>query len=200
MKLSFAVLLGALIALGGISIILNAVFKVDLPIFRLAVGIFFIYLGVVFIFGNRVAPPREWEGWAEQNRLVPKAVSGQDLKYDVVFGRGVVDLTQLEPSREPRRLEINVVFADALVKLDPSIPYELEASSVFGAAQMPDQSMVSFGSLPYAPRKQREAAALRIKLNVVFGHASVLEVDGSATRPRASRGPALHEEAHASPH
>jgi hypothetical protein len=199
MKISVAVLIGALIALGGISIILNAVFKVDLPIFRLALGIFFLYLGVVFVVGTWSPQRREWAGWGEQNRLVPRTASGQDLKYDVIFGRGVVDLTQLELGKEPQRVEINVVFADAEVKLDPAMPYELEATSVFGAARMPDQSTAAFSSLRYLPREQREPAVLRIKLNVVFGNATVMEV-GPAAQPRASAGPRLHQEAPAAPH
>lgn len=200
MRLSFVVLLGALIALAGISIILNALFKIDLPILRLALGIFFIYLGVVFILGGSPHPRSDWSDFSAQSRFAPHSVSKQDLKYDVMFGRSVVDLTELEPRDQPRRLEINVVFGEALVKLDPAIPYELEASSVFGAARLPDHRMANFGSLRYLPKDQHKGPLLHIKLNVVFGSAEVVEATGKARRLRASAEPAFHEEAPAAPH
>lgn len=194
MKISFAVLLGALVALAGVSILLDVFFGIDLPIFGIALGLFLLYLGAQLIAGGFThhRHVRAATGGVP-NRLVPRTVSGQGLKYDVVFGQGVVDLTQLEPSPgpEPRRLEINVVFGEALVKLDRSIPYELEASSVFGSARMPDRREVAFSSVHYAPQGQHEAPVLRIKLSVVFGSAKVVEVEPPAARPRVPAVPAV---------
>jgi predicted membrane protein len=89
----------------------------------------------------------------------------------------MVDLTKVAREAGERRVEVNVVFGSALVKIDPATPLEVEVNAAFGDARLPDQSTTALGSFRYRASNQdkQQAPKVRIKLNVVFGSCQVLE-------------------------
>jgi len=173
---------GAFVVLIGISIILEAVFQIHLPIVRIALGLFFIYLGVRFLSGGRW---RDGElrahGVFRDDTYTP--TGGDHVKHDVVFGRSVVDLTRLGRDGGEVHADVNTVFGATIVKIDPAVPLEIEVSSVFSDARLPDQSVTAIGTLRYRPPGQKEPPRVRIRLNVVFGSSQVVEVPSAPATP-----------------
>jgi hypothetical protein len=171
---------GLLVVLIGISIILEAVFHLHLPFVRLALGLFFIYLGIRFLTGGRW---RDGEmrvsGVLRDDSYTP--TGGDHVKHDVIFGRSVVDLTRLAHDGAEVHAEVNTIFGATVVKIDPAVPLEIEVSSVFGDARLPDQSVTAIGTMRYRPLGQKEPPRLRVQLNVVFGSSQVVEVPSSPT-------------------
>jgi hypothetical protein len=167
--------LGLLVMLIGISIVLEAIFHIHLPFIRLALGLFFIYLGIRFLTGGRW---RDGElrvsGVLRDDSYTPSG--GDHVKHDVIFGRSVVDLTRLAHDGGEVRAEINTIFGATVVKIDPSVPLEIEVSSAFGDARLPDQSVTAIGNMRYRPAGQKDPPRLRVRLNVVFGSSQVVEV------------------------
>ncbi len=175
---------GLVIVLVGISIILEAVFQIHLPIVRIALGLFFIYLGIRFLTGRRWHDGEtHMRGVFSEDNYAP--VSGDHVKHDVVFGRGVVDLTHLARDGGEAHAQVNTIFGATVVKIDPAVPLEIEVNSALGEARLPDQSVTAIGTLHYRPPGQKEPPRLHVRVNVVFGSSQVVEVTAAAAAPPA---------------
>lgn len=178
MKMSFAIFFGVLVALAGISIILDAVFHVHLPLVRSAFALFLIFLGVRVLFGawGTRGMVRSAEGAVlmSDTRFAPTTPADK-LKYDIIFGRGVVDLTGLPRPEKPIDVEVNTIFGSAQVAIDPSWPVSIEGSSAFGEVRLPDRQRAAFGAAHYQNLPSGSAALLRLRVNSVFSSAEVIE-------------------------
>lgn len=99
-------------------------------------------------------------------------------KYDVIFGKSVIDLTGIELKEGVSKVEINTVFGSSVIKIDPAMPIKIRASSAFGSARTPDENMVGFGEHTYKSDSLKQTDTknyLLILLNVVFGSAEVVK-------------------------
>ena len=186
MRLGFGLIVGLLVVLLGVSIVLRAVFQIDVPLFRTALGLALVFFGVKLVFDawspSRVRAP-ETAALLEGRSFAPTAATGPgDLKYSVTLGSGTVDLTRLSPEGPPRRVEVDTVFGQTVIRVDPAIPYEVDASAAFGEARLPNRDATFFGSAHY---RSGQAPHLMLKLNVVFGQAEIQEM----TVERAHRVP-----------
>jgi hypothetical protein len=176
MRRNFSVAVGALVILAGVSLLLRVVFHIHLPLVPAAFGFLLIYLGAHLVLGSRFARRPSNTTTVFGERSFAPAGANPPAKYDIIFGRGTVDLTGVHPTAADVPVEINVVFGAAVVLLDAATPLQLEASSVFGVARTPDHQAVSFGTLHSGPRGQPPgAAALHLRVNVVFGSAELRE-------------------------
>ena len=97
-------------------------------------------------------------------------------EYNVIFGRGVVDLTGY-PVEADTRIKINVVFGSGLIKLAPTQPLRIKVNSAFAGAKMPDGNLISFGEYYYqTPAVQENQPYGKVEVNVVFGEIQLSEV------------------------
>jgi hypothetical protein len=172
--------LGLVVILFGLSILLEGVFHIDIPVFRIAVGLVLMYLGArmllnVFSGGGRHGRSDDSAVFSDREYR-PNPGEGGRLKYDIIFGRGVVDLTKVARDGADRRVEVNAVFGSATVKIDPSVPTEIEVNVAFGDARLPDHGTTALGSFRYRPPGQdKQEPKLHLKLNAVFGSCQVIE-------------------------
>jgi hypothetical protein len=174
MKMSWSILLGLFVILAGVSILLQAVFHIHIPIFRTGLALILIFLGVRMLFQawTPAQAPTSPETQAVMTESIfrPEAVTGGSLKYDVIFSKGLVDLTHLPRLERDLTVEINSVFSATVVKVDPSFNYEVEGSAAFGAVQLPDGQQTAFGGLlREVPGTREGGPRLRLKLAAVFG-------------------------------
>lgn len=178
---------GGLVVLAGLSIILHAI-GIRIPLFRFAFGLFLIWLGVLTILGGfrRTTTRREtvvFESGTVQGR-------SDQREYNAVFGSAVFDLTGLRPDDQRRRIEVNAVFGQARVLIDPAVPVRVEGSAVFGQARFPDDRSVSFGERTYdSPGYRGGEPALELKVAAAFGQVLV-EAVPAAARPDTTLPPA----------
>lgn len=177
MRSAFPLFVGMVIVLAGASLILEAVFKIHIPLLRIAFGLFFIVLGARIVFGPwpHLAAGQPHAAVMSEQRFAPGPAVGDRLKYDVVFGRAEVDLTGLSPLDHDVFVEVNAVFGDVLVMVDPTVALEVDSSAAFGMTRLPDRQTVAFGSAHYQG-SARAGPRLELKLNAVFGNAEVREV------------------------
>ncbi len=75
---------GLIVILIGISIIVKAVFKIDIPVFRMVFAFLLIYWGVKIMFGDVFS--RKSEGTVVFNEAKFNA-SSKNNEYNVIFGR-----------------------------------------------------------------------------------------------------------------
>lgn len=174
--MSIALLIGILVIVFGASIVLHALFDFDVPIFRTAAGIALLYLGVRVLAGAWMPAQRSHDGhesvFAVTHFTPTDAASSRN--YEVIFGRGVVDLTRLPASEDERVVQVDVIFGDAEIAIDRSMPVDVRGSAVFGEVRMPDRSSANFGAVRYRDAGSG-GAPLEIVVHAVFGTARVVQ-------------------------
>lgn len=182
MKMNFTVLVGGFVVLMGVSILAQALFNVQLPLMRTAVALFFLFIGFKLLVSAWTPEKLRREGTATavmtEQRFAP-TTSAPELKYDVLFSKGLVDLTQMPKPDKPIAVEVNSVFSSTEVLVDPTWPVVVEGSSAFGEVRMPNRSAATFGAASYRTTASTDAQPLlRLKVNAVFGNCLVLEQRG----------------------
>lgn len=188
--MNFAVFFGVLVVLAGVSVLLGALFHIHFPLVRTAFALLLVFFGVRILVG--AWGPRSAElasaGSAVMSDLhFAPTQAAPSFKYDVIFGRGVIDLTRLPKPERPMLVEVNAIFGSALVTIDPAWSIVVEGSSAFGEVRMPDQSMTAFGTARYRPRGQeRDAALVQVRCNAVFGSCQIVEEQAHGHQPVSS--------------
>jgi predicted membrane protein len=90
--------------------------------------------------------------------------------YTVFCGDTVIDLTQIDLSKESVEVEINVVLGQANVILKKGMPVQITTEAVFGEARLPDENFVTFGGLKHSsPEAATAQKMLKIKSQASFG-------------------------------
>ena len=163
---------GCVFMLLGLSIILKAVFHVNLPIFRIIIAGIFIFMGIRMLMGPSWScrmPGMPTTMFAE-NRINAGSAQGHQ---EVLFGRALIDATQ---GTAP--LSANTVFGSTLITISKTVPTEIRVESAFGRAGLPDGSAITFGSLTWLNTAAKSAPAgsvKRIDVHVVFGECTIVE-------------------------
>jgi len=176
-RLGFSSVMGLVILVIGASLAIGLVFDVHVPLVRIALAVLFIVWGarmVVHGVGRQDRFAVAGEAWLADREFKPAGELTRDARFDVAFGRGLVDLTQLDRPLDDVTVTIDTLFGAAVVKVDPSIAYDIHGSSVFGEVRMPDRSVTAMGTLEFrGPSEERPR--LHLRLNAMFGACQVVE-------------------------
>ncbi|HNS12171.1 MAG TPA: LiaF-related protein [Bacteroidia bacterium] len=166
--MSSAVFWGVLIILFGLSIILKEVFHINFPFLRVIFGIFLIIWGIKVISGS------SWKNKNENTAIFSSAnMSYENSKkeYNIVFGRGDIDLFKSEMPDRNRKIEVNVVFGNGNLIINDSIPTRVEMNSVFGNVRTDKDKASGFGSATYTTGTYNpNEPHYKIEANAVFGN------------------------------
>jgi predicted membrane protein len=168
---------GVFFILLGLSVILKAVFHIDIPLIRILFALFLIYMGIRMLVG--------WKGCCPWNRAEKGTVmfgeaeikhAPGEREHNVLFGKAIVDLTQLTVKDQDIPVEVNAVFGAAEIRLNPLVPTRVNGSSAFGSVSMPEGSRTSFGSLTYTTKTYLEGKpAVVVKASTIFGGIEIRE-------------------------
>ncbi|MCX7796551.1 MAG: hypothetical protein N2380_08545 [bacterium] len=170
MKLDGGIFWGSLLVIIGILVILRYTLHLNISIFRIVIAIIFIYLGISLIVGQVGA--RSGSNIIFSEGTIKPGVL--EKEYNIVFGRGYIDLTGIAQSELEKSIKIATVFANTTLKIDPNMPIEIDIDCAFGNTIMPDGTSVSFGDRIYrTPSISSSQSYLKIKADTVFG---VLEI------------------------
>lgn len=162
---------GAILILLGISIILKSLLNINIPFFQLLIAFFFIYLGVSILAGGVC-----WKRSPKTIVFEEREVEGKPHeRYNVVFGRGEIDLSKISLEKGNVRVSVNTVFGSGVIKLNPQIPAEIKVSSVFAEARFPDGNSIFMGKYTYKTRDfKSEENYLVVDADVVFGALEII--------------------------
>ena len=166
MRLSGGVFMGIIFLTVGIILLLNSFFNLNINIFKLTVGIIIVLFGVFVLFNGF--------GFQDSKNIVFGEeiirVSEVQDEYNIVFASGTVDLSKVKIEDEVKKIEVNTIFAEGKVILNPDIPTLIKASSAFGELKLPDRSSVVFGSQKYRIGDiSTNQGYLEIEASAVFG-------------------------------
>lgn len=162
---------GGIIILFGLSIILNAVFKINIPLFKIIFALLIIYFGVNMLVGSFKGKKTSDSGTDVFSSSTIRAdASSLNKEYSVVFGSQVIDLRDITDGAD-KTVELNTVFGSQKVYINENARVRVKASSVFGQVSMPDNNSVSFGDGTYTqqPENTLSAGTLFLEANAVFG-------------------------------
>ncbi len=157
---------GLMVILIGVAIIVNVTFNLKLPLFRIIMAMFFIFIGISILLKG-FGPNKSKDVIFNETDMT---YSESNKEYNIVFGKGNIDLSSMAEVKENQVIEINCVFGDADVKINTKIPVKLKIDSAFASALTPDGNTITFGNYTYtSPSYDTNQPFLKIKANVVFG-------------------------------
>jgi predicted membrane protein len=166
---------GVFFLLLGVSMLLKVFFKVQFPLVRVCFAVFLLYLGIRMVFGTfsifETFRGKDTRSVVFAEGDLTYKETGEDVAhYSVIFGRATIDLTHVPLDERDVRVEINDVFGSVRVLIDSKAPAVIRANAVFADAKMPDDNLVAFGTLKYAPQKKSgKLHTLTVESNAVFG-------------------------------
>lgn len=177
MKISFlfsGTFWGVLLILFGLSSILKS-FNINIPLARIFLGVIIIYVGIVMLFGGDIYTGKNNIVFNDTNIKVTENISD---KYNIIFGSGVIDLTEISPEKFRTGIEVNTIFGASEILIDSSKPVILNISSVFGKATIPDGNNITFGDYRYVNvDEEKNQDVIEIEGSVVFGSMEIRNIE-----------------------
>lgn len=161
---------GIVLILLGMGIILRITFNIDIPVFKILVALFLIYLGLRIIRGGGgMSHSRQRKEDVVFTENIYKDAGDEDKEYNVIFGKGVYDLRNVNLNRKVN-VEINALFGGAEIRLRKDMPYRIKVDSVFGGANLPDGNTTVLGTSRFQSENYHpDHPFINIKVSVVFG-------------------------------
>ena len=171
MRMGPAIFWGLFLIVIGFALIIKYVFNLDIPVGKIFIALFFIFIGIKLLVGQTKffhTSKKETDIIFNDARLNGKDISASE--YNVIFGKLVLDLRDIELSDLPKRLEINTIFGATEILINDSLPIHIKAEAVFSGARLPNGNTVTFGSSEYSTFSYNPSDKfLMIKSDVIFG-------------------------------
>jgi predicted membrane protein len=164
----------------GVILLLQSVFKIDLPILKILFGIFLIYMGVKVIagsFGHKISYFKvnkittETESIFSENTLKSKNNDGQvNRKFSTVFGSSKLDLSSLTDEELGNEIKIDNAFGKTIIQTNAAIPIKATVETGFAKVTIRGQSTSQFGeTVIQTPDYSSEKPALILQIDAAFG-------------------------------
>jgi predicted membrane protein len=163
---------GIVIILIGFSMILNHVFKVDIPFFKVIIALVIIYFGVSMLmgsFGVKVSKQGEHTSVFTTQRIKSELID-RDEEFNCVFGNMEIDLRHAEIRGNEHELEINSVFGSTKVFLPEGVRFRLKSSAFLGNVKTPTGNQSSIGESKTSLGDETAEKTIWIEANAVFGN------------------------------
>ncbi len=176
MGLLFSGLLwGSFFILLGLSVILKHTLHVDIPVGRIFFGLFLVYLGVQIATGGVRRHP---EGACGPNVVFTegKIAPDQNGEYNVIFGKGEMDLTGLADKEKNKSVKANTIFGSSRIKVKAEAAVLVKANSAFGSIRLPNGNQTAFGTYFYKTKGYQDGKPfLALEVNAVFAGVEIIE-------------------------
>jgi len=157
---------GIFLISSGLFLILKHFLNWNVPTGRVLLGLFLLSMGLSVLIGGFGVKDSNNIIFSE-GRLVGATTADKD--YNIVFGQGVIDLTQVPADQLEGKIEVNTVFASADIILPKDLSVSIKANSAFASTELPDGTTLTFGDRTYKSNPADKSADLIIELNTVFG-------------------------------
>jgi len=177
MKMGTGLFWGILLVLIGAIMIINVVFKINLPVVKLILAFIFIYLGVRLLLGKGFQCSTKTEkdvAFSEQTFIH----DGENTnEYNVVFGKGIIDLRSIPiKTDQPSVVKVNTAFGASEVWVDKSKPYRIKVNTAFSGVNLPNGSTSVLGTNVYKSAGADTAVNyIDIRADIAFGALRIVE-------------------------
>jgi predicted membrane protein len=174
MKMGTALFWGLLLILIGLSLIFRIIFNIDFPLFKIIIAFLFIFIGIRILIGSTGFVTFHGKaGNAVFSEQKYKVASG-GREYNVIFGSGVYDFRDFDPSKGTKSVKISSVFGSAEILINIDTPVRIRVEAVFAGVNLPNGNSAVFGNSTYeSPNFNPDLPYLEINLDAVFGGINV---------------------------
>ena len=154
---------GLLIIVLGLLLVIKQLFNLDMPVTKITFGFFFLLLGIKILFFNNwnfLNVSTSHDVIFGSNTMI---YNEEEDEYNVVFGEGKLDLTELTQSPEDK-IEVNAVFGEMKVYISKNTKLIIKQDA-------------AFGSVKVEPDKHKDVPktiTVKLKANAVFGSLRVV--------------------------
>jgi predicted membrane protein len=160
--------LGFVLALVGALVLVGLATGIALPIGRLVIGIGILLIGarmMVRAWRARGVIATSGEAVLGDLSFSQSDVLDHDERFDIVLGRGTIDLTNVVEPDHDVTVTIETLLGRTLVKLPPQIACDIEGTAAFGQVRLPDRTSAA-----------TVRSRLHLRLHAVLGVCQVVEV------------------------
>ena len=155
---------GSILVLFGAQLIIQTLFGISLPLVRVAFGVLIVYWGLTILFGD-------WY-WPFSHKYMYSAnysyTHGKD-SYNTIWGKQKLDFSTINPDI-PQTLNVNTVFGNTQVKLNPTIPTRINGTTTMGTINFPDNLIIQNGSRVYYTHDMHHEPVLTLNVTTTFGN------------------------------
>ena len=171
---------GIIIIVIGVSVLLGAIFGINIPILKVLFGLFLLYLGIKVLMGafsfQLTAEKRSSDHEAVFSSSQFQYPNSKDAKeYVTVFGQSSLDLATAEDINT-KSIQSVTVFGESVIYVKKGQPLRVVSNTVFGKSELPGKNISAFGKFEYqTPGLLPDAPALALEVTAIFGSTRVLE-------------------------
>lgn len=164
------VIWGILLVLLGLSIISKTLFGFAIPFIRITLALMIIYCGITILCGALGYRKPFYCPFGYQNTAI-KHCYKKKCAYSTVFSEGTIDLSEISFSEKPTVVELNTVFGNSTLILNPDIATQIIITNAFSKTVFPDGTEFStIGDQTALFGPKQDDPSLIIRANVVFGN------------------------------
>lgn len=175
---------GLLFLIIGLIIIIQTVFKIDLPIIRILFGCLLIYWGVKVLFGSfglrvsgfqfeKVSTDTE-SAFSETAFRVRNPDGSINKRFSSAFSSTTIDLRDLKPEEMDATFKIESGFSTVKVLTPPTIPLKVLVSSGFAKVKVRGQKIGLIGETEFqSPGFSADQPHIKLQIEVGFGDVNV---------------------------
>ena len=161
---------GCLLILWGIILVLEKIIGKNIPIGRFLLAFILIYLGIYILF--KVNKPNRIKVRTHIKTESCRTSSNTDGEYSVVFGKNIIDLSDIEHRANP--IDINTVFATTDLYLSENKAYVIELSTFFGEVVVPKIDFKKNNDDELIIGDTSADDKIRLEINTVFGKTNIM--------------------------
>lgn len=164
---------GTLLIIIGLSVILKAIFGINLPIIRILLGVLIIYLGMRVIIGGFSKTVDFGEDAFFGNSHLTFTQEQKD--YSILFGTGTIDLRPVKDSDKKERINSGIIFGKSTIILPKGEPFKVDLSAAFGKVELDEKSINGIGdTVWYSPEYKDSEESNTLKASAVFGSMEIV--------------------------
>lgn len=160
---------GIVVVLVGISIIAQAIFKINIPIFKVGLALILIYFGIKMLSSTM--------GVSTSNIMSDQHIVVDHLKeensFDVLMGNQEIDLTQIDLSGGPYVVNCHVIMGATTILLPKRAQIDIASSVVLGSVKDPRGKEYTSGKDQQVFGDGLSNTKISLHLNVVLGSAEI---------------------------
>jgi|GEM_PF-543127 len=165
---------GIVLIVMGIFFLLENTLNIHIDVFPILIAIILILLGIKVLVGKNKSCCSSKSGSTNAFAEGNMSYTFDNNEYNVVFGRGSLDLSMVQPA-ENRQIELSCVFGRLDVWINRNSNIIIHSNAAFGSFTTPAGSSHSFGdsdfrTATFDPTKP----VLTINGNAVFGNIQIM--------------------------
>lgn len=181
---------GLLLLSLGLLMLVQYIFKLDLPLLKILFGISLVYLGIKMVFSSfgREDVFREMKTVSTDSEAIfsdsefqyqKSDGESKNSKFTTAFGSSTLDLTDVKPGDKHEPISIQNAFGRTVIKTNPESPLDIKSGLAFGTIEIRGRSQSFFGeSQVQVPAKENgktteKTEPLKIEINSAFGQVIV---------------------------